>query len=188
MVASGMSHSYCFSLLLPVPSEPVGSFSQLSLSAEQACRCLQGWSWGWGPSCSHLWCLGHSSPRSPRQPCTPAAGKADGEGPTTAARRQELSLFPATSLSFFFFSFPFTISHSLFSIKLCFVTVRSLHCFGFTARLNFSLQPGSQLPIVSPCLGVWERAGGIKRLMLFPLCWRKMLEICGVFHREVYCT
>lgn len=46
----------------------------------------------------------HQSPCSPRQPCAPAAEKADGEGPSTAARRQELSLFPATSLFFFFFS------------------------------------------------------------------------------------
>lgn len=57
----------------------------------------------------------HQSPCSPRQPCAPAAEKADGEGPSTAARRQELSLFPATSLFFFFslfllqFPTPFSI-------------------------------------------------------------------------------
>lgn len=64
-------------------------------------------------SFSVLW---HKSPCSPLpKPRTPVAVKADGERPSTAAHRQELSLFPAISLHFF--SFPLTISHSLFYIK-----------------------------------------------------------------------
>lgn len=105
----------------------------------------------------------HQSPCSPRQPCAPAAEKADGEGPSTAARRQELSLFPATSLFFFFFSFPLTISHSLFYIKPCSVLVRSLSCFGFSAPLNFSVLLsrgwGCRLPRLFHCFPVSRGVG-----------------------------
>jgi len=107
-----MPCSYCwdrFSVPFPVQSELARPFSQVSLSTEQeqgADKVSGDGAGGWlSLFRSELWCpVVQEPPCSPPQPRTPVVAEADGEGPSTAAHCQELSLFPATSL--LFFSFP----------------------------------------------------------------------------------
>lgn len=158
--ASKMSHICCFS----VPSETAWPFSWLFLSSEQGWHSLRGWSWGLLSLLLQVTVL--CSTRAPAPLGSPALllqRRLMEKGQAQQLAAKNFLCFQPPPSFFFFFSFPLTISHSLFYIKPCSVLVRSLSCFGFSAPLNFSVLLsrgwGCRLPRLFHCFPVSRGVG-----------------------------